>query len=206
MNAMSPLEYYREQSPMSNPGELGRLFVDLPSDVPSMVKTVQQCLVHVFWAGAYGLELDEARKGEVGIRPVKHKLARLLESHAKALHRNLSILVQVNTGDEAQKSGVALADTESLIRAIIAETELRLIGLMTIPPYFTDAERSRPYFRILATIAADLARKGLFADNARVELSMGMSGDYPVAIEEGATIVRIGSALFGARNIQGVIA
>lgn len=79
MNAMSPLEYYREQSPMSNPGELGRLFVDLPSDVPSMVKTVQQCLVHVFWAGAYGLELDEARKGEVGIRPVKHKLARLLE-------------------------------------------------------------------------------------------------------------------------------
>lgn len=134
------------------------------------------------------------------------KLARLLDSHAKALHRNLSILVQVNTGDEAQKSGVALADTESLIRAIIAETELRLIGLMTIPPYFTDAERSRPYFRILATIAADLARKGLFADNARVELSMGMSGDYPVAIEEGATIVRIGSALFGARNIQGVIA
>ncbi len=128
------------------------------------------------------------------------KLARLLDSHAKALHKTLSILVQVNTGDEAQKSGVAAAETELLVRSTIAETSLRLIGLMTIPPYFTDAERSRPYFRMLATIAADLARKGLFADNGRVELSMGMSGDYPVAIEEGATIVRIGTALFGARN------
>ena len=134
------------------------------------------------------------------------KLARLLDSNAKALGRSLSILVQVNTGAEAQKSGVAPADTESLVRAIIEETGLLLIGLMTIPPYFSDAEQSRPYFRMLATIAADLARKGLFADNDRVELSMGMSGDYAVAIEEGATIVRIGTALFGARNIQGVIA
>ena len=133
------------------------------------------------------------------------KLARLLDKHAKTLHRNLSILIQVNTGDEAQKSGIVPSETESLARAINAETSLRLIGLMTIPPYFPNAERSRPYFRKLAAIAADLSRKGLFADNARVELSMGMSGDYPVAIEEGATIVRIGTALFGARNTQGVM-
>ncbi len=79
MNANANRQYYLEQSPMSDPSELGRLFVELPADVPSLVKTVQQCLVHVFWAGAYGLELSETRKAEVGIRPVKHKLARLLE-------------------------------------------------------------------------------------------------------------------------------
>lgn len=132
------------------------------------------------------------------------KLARLLDKHAQTLRRNLSILIQVNTGDETHKSGVAPAETETLARRIVMETSLMLTGLMTIPPFFSEPEQSRPYFRTLATIAADLARKGLFADNANVELSMGMSADFPIAIEEGATIVRVGTALFGARTIQGV--
>ena len=132
------------------------------------------------------------------------KLARLLDTHARALNRSLSILLQVNTGEEPQKSGMPVAATETLARQIMAETNLRLIGLMTIPPYFSDPERSRPYFRTLAAVAADLAQKGLFANANRIELSMGMSGDYAVAIEEGATIVRVGTALFGARTTQGV--
>lgn len=126
------------------------------------------------------------------------KLARLLDRHAKTCHRRLSALVQVNTSGERQKSGVAPTEAESLLRAIAVETDLRVTGLMTIPPYSPEGEHSRPYFRRLAQLAAALACKGLFVDNNRVELSMGMSGDYPVAIEEGATMVRIGTALFGA--------
>jgi len=76
-----------------------------------------------------------------------------------------------------------------------------VLGLMTMPPFFTHPEQSRPYFRELKKLSLQLAAKDLFADNTNVALSMGMSNDYPVAIEEGATIVRVGTALFGARNL-----
>ncbi len=95
MNTTPALQYFLEQSPMSDPGKLGRLFAELPAEVPALVRIIQQCVIHVFWAGAYGVELDEARKGEVGIRPVKHKLARLIElddrplSEARAPERRL---------------------------------------------------------------------------------------------------------------------
>lgn len=131
------------------------------------------------------------------------KVAKALDSHAKALKKNMSVLIQVNTGRELQKSGVLPEETEALLRLIKRETNLQVLGLMTMPPYFPDPEKSRPYFSILKNLATGLAEQNLFSDNDHVELSMGMSGDYQVAIEEGATIVRVGTALFGARTAEG---
>lgn len=127
-------------------------------------------------------------------------IAQALDKHAKLLKKNLSVLVQVNTGREKQKSGILPEESAAFLRLISRETNLRVLGLMTIPPFFSDPEKSRPYFKELKILAELLAAQNLFADNNNVELSMGMSGDYPVAIEEGATIIRVGTALFGARD------
>ncbi|MCL2789932.1 MAG: YggS family pyridoxal phosphate-dependent enzyme [Desulfobulbus sp.] len=128
------------------------------------------------------------------------KVAAALDSHARSFHKNLSILLQVNIGREPQKSGVLPEAAETLLRKIAGETSLRVLGLMTMPPYSPEPERSRPYFRALSQLAQRLAALGLFADNDRVDLSMGMSNDYQIAIEEGATLVRVGTALFGTRQ------
>lgn len=133
------------------------------------------------------------------------KLAKALDTHSKKLNKKLPVLIQVNIGRESQKSGVLPELAEGLLRQIAQETDLDVRGLMTIPPFFSDPEKSRPYFKELFHLAKRLAALNLFADNTNVELSMGMSDDYPIAIEEGATIVRVGTALFGARNSVGVI-
>lgn len=127
-------------------------------------------------------------------------VAQALENQAKLLEREISILVQVNTGREKQKSGILPEEAESFLRQITEETDLQVLGLMTMPPFFADPEKSRPYFKELKTLADRLAALRLFKNNDHVELSMGMSGDYPIAIEEGATIIRVGTALFGART------
>jgi len=127
------------------------------------------------------------------------KIAKALDTHAKQLGKTLSILIQVNIGRELQKSGVLPEETKDLLLAIRKETDLPVLGLMTMPPFFDAPEKSRPYFRELRLLANQLAGQHLFSDNSRVELSMGMSGDYQVAIEEGATIVRVGTAIFGIR-------
>ena len=75
-----------------------------------------------------------------------------------------------------------------------------MVGLMTMPPYFPDPDEARPYFIKLRQLAEYLKTKGLLGEHAPVELSMGMSGDFEVAIEEGATVVRIGTAIFGNRS------
>ncbi|MDR2550563.1 MAG: YggS family pyridoxal phosphate-dependent enzyme [Desulfobulbus sp.] len=128
------------------------------------------------------------------------KVAAALDSHARLLGNPLSILLQVNIGREPQKSGVLPEQAELLLRKIVGETNLRVLGLMTMPPYSPDPEQSRPYFSALRQLAQRLASYDLFASNAEVELSMGMSSDYAVAIEEGATLVRVGTALFGQRQ------
>ncbi len=127
------------------------------------------------------------------------KIAKALDTHAKLLQKKLAVLIQVNIGREKQKSGILPEEAESLIRDITKETDLHILGLMTMPPFSPDPEKSRPYFKELKTLADRLAAQHLFSDNDHVELSMGMSGDYPIAIEEGATIIRVGTALFGAR-------
>jgi pyridoxal phosphate enzyme (YggS family) len=134
----------------------------------------------------------------------RFNVAQALDKHAKLLKKELAVLVQVNTGREKQKSGILPEETEPFLRLITKETDLRVLGLMTMPPFCSDPEKSRPYFKELKNLAELLTAQNLFTDNDNVELSMGMSVDYPVAIEEGATIVRVGTALFGARGSKSV--
>ncbi len=128
------------------------------------------------------------------------KIARLIDRHAKRQRKEIEILLQVNIGREKQKHGVLPEEAEPLLRSIIEETGCRVRGLMTLPPWSANAEDSRPYFRKLRRLSEQLADKGLFPDQDRIELSMGMSADYPIAVEEGATLVRVGTALFGRRE------
>jgi hypothetical protein len=126
------------------------------------------------------------------------KIAVALNNHAERLGKRLDVLVQINVGREAQKSGVLPEQAEELLRAVQPLASLRVRGLMTMAPYGQEPEESRPWFRALNHLAVRLANSGLFYNNA-VELSMGLSADFTVAIEEGATLLRIGTAIFGQR-------
>jgi PLP dependent protein len=126
-------------------------------------------------------------------------LATALDRQAVRLGRRTPVLIQVNVGDEESKSGVSVEGLPSLFRSVSALEGLVVRGLMTLPPYFEDAEKVRPYFKLLREC---LNRLRLEAGKPEelTELSMGMSHDFEVAIEEGATLVRIGTALFGTRS------
>ncbi len=108
------------------------------------------------------------------------------------------ILLQVNISGEATKSGTTTAELFQLAREVALLPHLRVKGLMTMPPFFDEPERARPYFRELKRLSELLAAEKI-PGIAMEELSMGMSGDFEVAIEEGATLVRVGSAIFGER-------
>jgi PLP dependent protein len=110
--------------------------------------------------------------------------------------RALPVLVQVAMGGEATKSGIAESALLPLLEALRALTHLRVQGLMTLPPPADDSETMRPYFRRLREWRDRATARGLLQG---AELSMGMSGDFEVAIEEGATLVRVGTAIFGER-------
>ncbi len=110
----------------------------------------------------------------------------------------LPVLIQVDLAREATKSGVAESEVPKIIAAIRQSQTLRLTGLMTLPPYSDAPEQARPFFRRLRELRDELRAQGAFGDQGG-ELSMGMTNDYLVAIEEGATIVRIGTAIFGTR-------
>lgn len=116
------------------------------------------------------------------------RLARALSKEMKDTGRNLPCYVQVNTGEEPQKAGVSPIETTAFVESCRSEFDLDIAGLMCIPPH--DQEPS-PHFALLQDLAAQL---GL------TKLSMGMSADYPIAVEFGATVVRVGSAIFGARS------
>lgn len=111
----------------------------------------------------------------------------------------LSVFIQVDLAGEATKSGVAEDDLPKLVSYLRKCGRLKLDGLMIIPPFFDDPESSRPYFQNLRVLRDRMAAEGAFT-GGRGELSMGMSHDFEVAIEEGATIVRIGTAVFGERR------
>jgi pyridoxal phosphate enzyme (YggS family) len=128
------------------------------------------------------------------------KIARALDRYMKEQGRVLPILIQVNIGSEPQKSGVLPEDTVGLLTEMQALSGLLIKGLMVMPPYSPDPEATRPYFRRTRELAENLQGKGLLASQEAVEISMGMSGDFEVAVEEGATLVRIGTALFGQRR------
>ncbi|NPV46746.1 MAG: YggS family pyridoxal phosphate-dependent enzyme [Armatimonadetes bacterium] len=109
------------------------------------------------------------------------------------------VLIQVDLAGEATKSGCPEDQVPALVETVLGLPELDWQGLMTITPYAEDPESSRPYYRRLAALRDALAARGVPARNLR-HLSMGMSNDYEVAIEEGATLVRVGTAIFGPRQ------
>lgn len=125
-------------------------------------------------------------------------LAERLDAAAGELGKCRECMVEVNMGEE-QKGGVGLSGIASLCDAIHRSPHLTLTGLMAIPPFFDDPEQSRPYFRKLRELFDDVKKDHPEPDRFAF-LSMGMSGDFEAAIEEGSTMVRIGTALFGPRR------
>ena len=126
------------------------------------------------------------------------ELARELDRRAKAVGNVMKILIEVNISGEETKSGVPYKDAMQLIRDVASLDNLSVQGLMTMPPWFDDPEDARPYFVALRELRDRVIDENLHRIEMR-ELSMGMSGDYEVAVEEGATIVRVGRTIFGER-------
>lgn len=123
-------------------------------------------------------------------------LAKALNAAAREQDKVQDVLLQVNVGGEATKAGCAPRELEDFARLCAGLENLRVGGLMCLPPYNEDAEQTRPHFRQLRQLRDDLLEKQLLQNGA---LSMGMSDNFEVAIEEGATIVRLGTILFGKR-------
>jgi PLP dependent protein len=127
--------------------------------------------------------------------PLAEKLAQAAATH----NQRLPVLIEVNLGEEASKAGVRSGEVAKLVSQIAQLDALALRGLMVIPPFFDNPEDARPYFRQLRVLALHVEAQRL-PNVSMHELSMGMSHDFEVAIEEGATIVRVGTAIFGARQ------
>nr|WP_330423189.1 YggS family pyridoxal phosphate-dependent enzyme [Blautia sp. OF03-15BH] len=129
------------------------------------------------------------------------RLAEAVNAEAKKHDRIMPVLVEVNVAQEESKSGFLVEETEKAIREIAKLSNIRVEGLMTIAPFVENAEENRQYFVKLRKLSVDIAAKNI--DNVTMHhLSMGMTGDYEVAIEEGATMVRVGTGIFGERNYQ----
>lgn len=127
------------------------------------------------------------------------ELAQELSRRAGQHGRVLNVLIEVNVSGEASKNGARPADVLELARQVAALPNLSVRGLMTMPPYSDDPENSRPYFVALRRLRDELAAAAL-PGVAMAELSMGMTDDFEVGIEEGATIIRVGRAIFGERR------
>ncbi|MSO22834.1 MAG: YggS family pyridoxal phosphate-dependent enzyme [Acidobacteria bacterium] len=127
------------------------------------------------------------------------ELAAKLDNACERLNKRMPVLIQVNVGREASKSGIAEEDAAEFAGRISAFSHLEVRGLMAIPPYTEDPGEARPYFRRLRELAQRIESQRLTGVSMK-ELSMGMSHDFPVAIEEGATLVRVGTAIFGPRH------
>ena len=128
-------------------------------------------------------------------------LAEAVNAEAKKHNRIMPVLVEVNVAQEESKSGFLMEKAENAIREIAKLSNIRVEGLMTIAPFVENAEENRQYFVKLRKLSVDIAAKNI--DNVTMHhLSMGMTGDYEVAIEEGATMVRVGTGIFGERNYQ----
>jgi pyridoxal phosphate enzyme (YggS family) len=125
-------------------------------------------------------------------------LAQEIDRQWERLGRVCDVLIEVNIACEETKCGTSVMEVFDLVRRAAALPHLRLRGLMTMPPFYDDPEGARPYFRELRRIAGEIAAEKIPHVEMR-ELSMGMSGDFEVAVAEGATLVRVGSAIFGER-------
>jgi len=125
--------------------------------------------------------------------------AAALDRKAGELQKSLGVMIQVNLGEEPQKSGVRKEDLDRLVELVRSLPNLTLQGLMIMPPFFDEPERARPFFAGLRDLRNSLTARGLLTADMH-ELSMGMTGDFEVAVEEGSTLIRIGTALFGSRS------
>jgi pyridoxal phosphate enzyme (YggS family) len=127
------------------------------------------------------------------------KLAKAIDKACRNMNRSMPILIEINSGEELQKAGVAPQDAISLIREIADLENVRITGLMTMGPFSGDPEEARPYFRKTRAIFEEVGKAHIPRVEMRV-LSMGMSNSYKVAVEEGANMVRIGTKIFGDRD------
>jgi pyridoxal phosphate enzyme (YggS family) len=127
------------------------------------------------------------------------ELAAEIDRQAAKIGKKQNILVEVNIAGEASKAGMAVKNAPALLREIAKHNNIAVQGLMTMPPFSEDPEESRPYFRVLKELAESITLEKIPGVAMR-ELSMGMSGDFEVAVEEGATLVRVGTAIFGERT------
>lgn len=158
---------------------------------------------NVRWHLVGHLQANKARRA-VNLFDVIHSVdtvdlaQRLDRLCAEEGRETLPVLIQVDLGHEETKSGADESALTHLVEALGPLTHLKLVGLMTLPPFFDDPEQSRPFFRRLRELRDELNQRGAFGDRTG-ELSMGMTHDFEVAIEEGATMVRIGTAIFGER-------
>ncbi|MGI9535191.1 MAG: YggS family pyridoxal phosphate-dependent enzyme [Thermodesulfobacteriota bacterium] len=123
-------------------------------------------------------------------------LAEEINIRSESLGIKTNILIEINSGGEETKTGIAFSDAEKLINEITELKNISFKGLMTMAPYFDNPELARPYFKELKLFSNEIIKNHPRSN----EISMGMSGDFEVAVEEGSTIVRIGSAIFGERN------
>jgi hypothetical protein len=126
------------------------------------------------------------------------ELARELDKQAGKIGKKQDVLIEVSVAGEAAKAGVPIDAVVALVREASKLKNLSIRGLMTIPPFLDDPGQVRPYFRKLRELSERIAAENIPGVSMR-ELSMGMSGDFEVAIEEGATMVRVGTAIFGER-------
>lgn len=129
------------------------------------------------------------------------RLAETIEHEAAKKDTIMSILIEVNVAQEDSKFGLHVEEVMEMVETISKMPHIRIEGLMTIAPFVDDAEENRTIFRQLKQLNVDIGSKNMNNVNMNV-LSMGMSGDYQVAIEEGATLVRVGTSIFGRRNYQ----
>lgn len=126
------------------------------------------------------------------------ELAAVLDKECKTINKVMPVLIEVNSAREAQKSGVLPQDAEALLKGILQFSNLKPMGLMTMGPWLDDAQKLRPFFRETKNLF-DKIKNNYSSELEWIYLSMGMSSSYKVAIEEGANIVRIGTAIFGER-------
>ena len=127
------------------------------------------------------------------------RLAEQIEKEYAKADEIANILIEVNMAQEESKFGITSEETEQLVREIAKFPHIRIKGLMTIAPYTNNPESNRVYFRNMKKLSVDIENKNI--DNVSMSvLSMGMTGDYQVAVEEGATLVRVGTGIFGERN------
>ncbi|MBN1356362.1 YggS family pyridoxal phosphate-dependent enzyme [bacterium] len=167
--------------------------------IQEAVVKIRQLADHIRWHFVGHLQSNKA-KTAVRYFDLIHSvdsipLLREIDRRAADIGKIQPILLQINISGESSKSGIDPDRIECLLEAVETHRNIQLMGWMTIPPLFGDPEKSRPYFVRLREISERFAG----SIHGTIELSMGMSNDYMVAIEEGATLIRVGTAIFGAR-------